>query len=80
MSADEEARRVRVLARGSLPIRRVALADEQSPSVAHLDISERIAMVWSVTLDAWASSGRALPTYDRANMPGRVVRDGRRGG
>jgi hypothetical protein len=35
---------------------------------------ERIAMVWRVTLDAWASSGSPMPRYGRADMPGRVVR------
>ena len=45
MSADEEARRARAAARATLPIRRVALAEEESPSVAHLTISERIAML-----------------------------------
>jgi hypothetical protein len=35
---------------------------------------ERVAMVWQITLDAWASSGRPLPEYTRAEIPGRVIR------
>lgn len=36
--------------------------------------ADRVAMVWRVTLDAWATSGQPLPTYTRAEMPGRVIR------
>ena len=35
---------------------------------------DRIAMLWRVTLDAWASSGRPLPSYRRSEIPGRIVR------
>jgi hypothetical protein len=38
--------------------------------------SERVAMVWRMTLDAWALSGRAWPDYTRAQTPGRVIRPG----
>jgi hypothetical protein len=31
-------------------------------------------MLWRVTLDAWVSSGRAMPCYSRAGIPVRVVR------
>ncbi|MCC6644888.1 MAG: hypothetical protein IT374_04865 [Polyangiaceae bacterium] len=76
---DDDARRARAAARATLPIARVALRDEASPSVEAQDASARVAMVWRVTLDAWASSGRPMPEYDRANMPGRILR-GARGG
>jgi hypothetical protein len=36
--------------------------------------SERVAMVWGLTLDAWAMSGRPLPDYPRDASPGRIVR------
>lgn len=36
--------------------------------------SERVAMVWQLTLDAWAMSGAPLPTYTRAAMPGFMSR------
>ena len=73
MDADE-ARRQRAAARSSVSIRRVSLADESSPDVSHLDRSERIALVWQVTLDAWASSGRSIPDYARADAPGKMIR------
>lgn len=38
--------------------------------------AERIAMVWQLTLDAWAMSGRPLPTYARHEAPGRKRRLG----
>ena len=37
---------------------------------------ERLATMWRLALDAWSVSGRALPRYDRASMPGRIVRRG----
>lgn len=38
--------------------------------------AERIAMVWQLTLDAWAMSGQPLPTYARHEAPGRKGRLG----
>jgi hypothetical protein len=72
-----EARRARAAARASTPVVRVTLAQEDSPDIASLDRSTRIAMVWPITLDAWATSGRAMPDYDRAHAPGRILRGGR---
>jgi hypothetical protein len=34
---------------------------------------ERLASMWTIALDAWASSGRPLPQYSRAEMPGRFI-------
>jgi len=36
--------------------------------------AERIAIVWQLTLDAWAMSGEPLPDYTRDRMPGRLIR------
>lgn len=36
--------------------------------------AERIAMVWQLTLDAWALTGRPWPDCPRTAAPGRVVR------
>jgi hypothetical protein len=44
--------------------------------VRHGTPGERVAMVWRITLDAWAMSGRELPEYERADMPGRLIRTG----
>jgi hypothetical protein len=34
---------------------------------------ERLAVMWQLTLDAWASAGRPIPTYSRAETPIRVI-------
>ena len=47
--------------------------------VRHGTPAERMAMVWQITLDVWASSGRKLPEYTRATMPGRIIRSGQGG-
>jgi hypothetical protein len=31
-------------------------------------------MMWPLAVEAWTLSGRPLPTYERANMPGRLFR------
>ncbi len=71
MSTFEERRR----ARAGWPIRRATLADEpltdeRIPESA----DERVAMVAVLTRAQWAMSGKELPRYSRAEMPGRVVR------
>lgn len=35
---------------------------------------ERLAMVWTLTLEAWRLAGRELPNYERSAMPVRVIR------
>lgn len=37
---------------------------------------ERLAMMWELARASWALAGRPLPTYSRAEMPGRVIRPG----
>ena len=58
---------------------RTNLADQPEHDLTALSASERIAMVWQLTLDAWATSGKELPSYERSQMPGRLVRRGRGG-
>lgn len=70
--ADE--RSARAGARAGMPIARVALANEAEPAVAHLSAAARVALVWQLTLDAWAASGQPLPVYDRASAPGGLRR------
>jgi hypothetical protein len=55
-------------------MRRVALEDERAPDVSGLTPSERVAMVWRLTLDAWAFRGEPIPSYARGESPGRIVR------
>lgn len=35
-------------------------------------------MLWELTLGAWALTGKPLPDYARAQMPGQIVRRGAR--
>jgi hypothetical protein len=37
-------------------------------------MAERVAMVWQLTLDAWASAGEPIPDYPREKTPIRVIR------
>jgi hypothetical protein len=68
-------RAVRALQRATWP-GVVTTLDDQADAALMRDATpaRRIAMVWQITLDVWASSGRPLPSYTRAEMPGRVVR------
>lgn len=63
-------------ARAHWPIEKARLGEESSanPPLETTTASERMAMVWHLTLDAWAMSGRPVPAYTRADMPGRMVR------
>jgi len=42
--------------------------------VRHGTPGERIAMVWRVTRDVWASSGRVVASYPRDQIVGRIIR------
>jgi hypothetical protein len=71
VSTFEERRR----ARANWPVRKLALLDEQLTDARDLStVDERIALVWTLTRRQWAFSGRHMPKYDRASMPGRVLR------
>jgi hypothetical protein len=59
-------------------VARTGLRDQASDLVLDIPVAERIAMVWALTLDAYALRGEALPDYDRGDAPGRVVRAGKR--
>lgn len=74
MDEREEARRQRALQRASWSIQKFKLGEEPEDDLSHLTVAERVAMVWRVTQDAWASSGMPLPTYTRAEIPGRMIR------
>ena len=69
MDADERRR-----ARAGWPIRRFALGAEPAPDYSHLDVSERVALAARLSLEMWLQSGRALPSYSRDEMPGKVIR------
>ena len=69
----EEARRA--LRRQSWSVAVHHLDDATSDDLsADTSATERLEMMWQLTLDAWTSAGRLLPTYDRQHMPGRILR------
>jgi hypothetical protein len=71
VSSFEERKR----ARAAWPIRKVGLRDETlTDDRDRSTVDERIALVWTLTRQQWAFSGRAIPTYARAEMPGSLQR------
>lgn len=70
MSAEERAK-----ARASWPVRRFKLGEEPDEDLrATTTPEQRLAMMWRLALDAWASQGQPLPSYTREETPGRVIR------
>ncbi len=71
----DEARKARAQRRQSWPGNVVELGHETDAAIM-LDgtSADRIRALWRVTADAWASSGRPIPDYRRANMPGKIIR------
>jgi hypothetical protein len=62
-------------ARASWPIRAVALGHEELVDGRDTTtVDERLALVWTLTRELWAFTGRPIPDYARSEMPGRVVR------
>jgi hypothetical protein len=41
-------------------------------------VDERIVLVWTLTRELWAFMGKEIPTWARAEMPGRLSRRARR--
>jgi hypothetical protein len=61
------------------PVRRVRLHDAPSDDLSAVTtVAERMAMMWPLALEAWRIAGRPLPSYGRAEVPGRWVRPGER--
>ncbi len=71
----------RAAQRASWPVVRTSLAVSDDDDLSATTTTEqRLAMMWQVSVDAWASSGRPAPDYTRENAPGRVLRRGDSGG
>lgn len=71
----ESDRRRRAAARRSWPVAVYRLGEEPGEDLsATTTAEERLAMVWPLTLEAWRLAGRELPSYERAEMPVRVIR------
>lgn len=67
-------REARAQARAGWPISRHRLDDDGDDVLRDVPPSDCVAMVWALTLDAWAAAGRPIPTYARADAPGRLIR------
>lgn len=75
--ADGPTREERRAARAAWPVKAFRLGDEprESENLEFVTTAdERLAMVWRLTRDAWASSGRPYPAYTRDQTPGRIIR------
>lgn len=70
----DEARRARALARSGWQLVSHALGHDPIDQLAGSTPAQRVAMVWRLTQDAWASSGRPSPSYSRSEMPGKLIR------
>lgn len=71
----DEDREDRARRRREWPIRRYTLADQPSENLAATTTpEERLAMMWELAVQAWAVSGRPFPSYERHEIPGRVLR------
>ncbi len=76
MAATPDELRARAAARrfaGGGLSRLEAVGVSTPPSVA-ASASERFANCWHLSVDAFLLSGREWPEYDRAELPGRMVR------
>lgn len=74
MTSMDDAARARAQQRAAWPGGTTHLDADAPPDVSGLSPSERVAAVWSLTLDAWAMTGRPLPDYARAEAPGGLRR------
>ena len=67
LTADQAARRSR---RSNWPVRLFGLGTEPGPDLTDsTTAAERVGMMWQLTCEGWAVSGRKLPTYGRADTP-----------
>jgi hypothetical protein len=58
--------------RRSWPVVKTTLTEQ--PDVLAFSPEKSLRMMWQLATDAWASAGRTLPVYSRANMPVRRLR------
>lgn len=74
----DDARSARARARQQWPVVRGRLDEQAAELLLDVPPATRVAMVWALTVDAWALRGEPIPDYARADAPGRVVRPGKR--
>jgi hypothetical protein len=70
----EEKRAARAALRRTWPVRAWPLGQEPGEDLsAFTTAAERLAMMWPLALDAWASAGQPVPDYPRRLAPIRVL-------
>lgn len=78
-SGDAPRTPARAPSRRTWPVRLVALGEEpRDPLDRSTTAEERLAMVWTLTVEAWALSGRPMPAYPRTATPIRLCQLDRR--
>ena len=60
------------------PPRKMTLEEQPDIDIVPGTPEERFAMVWRITVDVWASSGRKIPDYRREDAPVTIIRGVRR--
>jgi hypothetical protein len=78
MQTEDEARRARAEQRRRTMVGGRVSAEDDLPPVGR-DVQERLEMLAEISARAWALTGEPVPTWTRAEMPGRVVRREPRG-
>jgi hypothetical protein len=72
MTPEERKRRA---ARQDWPVRIVGLGDESTGrQVPETTPEDRLLTMWTLAVDAWTLSGRSMPTYQRPEIPIRLIR------
>jgi len=72
---EERERAARAEARRSWPIRKFRLGEEPDDDLSEATTAtERLEMMWPMTVDAWTLAGKKIPDYPRDKTPVRVIR------
>ncbi len=75
MPDEHRERQARAASRRSWPMRTFPLGGEPSDDISrYTTATERLAMMWPLSRNAWLLAGRPLPDYARHSVPGRVMR------
>lgn len=79
MDPDAKQRAERRRQQASLwPLRRFQLGHEPlRDALDRSTLNERIALMWPLAKEAWSVAGKQIPTYERCNIPGALVRSNR---
>jgi hypothetical protein len=78
-SGEDQGTLSRAASRRTWPVRLVGLGTEPRAHIPRLTTpEERLAMVWTLTVEGWALADRPMPAYLRRATPVRLCRPDRR--